>query len=103
MIARAHSIACAAYSGLSSARVGGIKQAYRWVLFWLQEVAQTKLSRLVLEEQQPAQKACCGEERQELNQQTRNQEYADLQGLPACCRERPNNISCRVAAQPVKG
>ena len=60
---------------------------YRWVMLWLQKVLQTKLCRLVFEEQQPAQKACCGKEGQKLNQQAGNKQYSNLQGLAARCRE----------------
>jgi len=61
--------------------------AYRRVMLWLQKVLQTKLCRLIFEEQQPAQKACCGEEGQELDQQAGNKQYCNLQGLAALCRE----------------
>ncbi len=60
---------------------------YCWVMLWLQKVLQTKLCRLIFEEQQPAQKACCGEEGQELDQQAGNKQYSNLQGLAALCRE----------------
>ncbi len=56
-------------------------------MLWLQKVLQTKLCRLIFEEQQPAQKACCGEEGQELDQQAGNKQYCNLQGLAALCRE----------------
>ncbi len=56
-------------------------KAYRWVMLWLQKVLQTKLCRLIFEEQQPAQKG------QELNQQAGNKQYSNLQGLAARCRE----------------
>jgi len=75
-------LGCTPQAGVSLCSV-----TYCWVMLWLQKVLQTKLCRLIFEEQQPAQKGCCGEEGQELDQQAGNKQYSNLQGLAALCRE----------------